>query len=328
MRRIQGILAILVTVVWATAAFAAEGMVDYPVASVNSQKITRSQVEARQETLSQMDTFKSTGGATFNVALEAEIERVLLMQAANQYIDKDTRDRIRKYSEENSKKMLDPRVYDPEREGKKALDQYGDRVLLDVYLERKLYNHISVSPAQIRAFYDRNRDLYTKFVTFTMRQVLVRFEGRSEDEARALVEKAAARIRAGEDFAKVATEMSQDPYAAQGGLWPAQKRGDAIPEVERAALNLNPGGVSQPFSTPLGWHIVKLESVEGSSITPFEQAQDEISRKLMEQAQTEARTSLLTELRSKAIVQLYPVPAQVTLPTEQATKVVDGAAAQ
>jgi len=322
MKRIAGGFTIALVLAWAAAAYAAEGTIDYPVASVNSEKITRSQVEARREVLSQLDEFKGAGGASFEVALEAEIERTLLMQAAKQYIDKDTQERIRKYSQDSAKKMLDPRVYDPEHEGKKAMDQYNDRVLLDVYLERRLYNHISVSPAEIRKYYDTNSEAYSKAVAFTMRQILVRFEGHSAEETKALAQKAAERVRGGEDFAQVAKEMSQDPYASQGGLWPPQKHGEPIPDVEKAALALKPGEVSEPFSTPLGWHIVKLESIDGGTVTTFEQAQDEISSKLLERAQYLARLGLLTDLRSKAIVRLYPVPAQLTASSVAATSVL------
>ena len=76
----------------------------------------------------------------------------------------------------------------------------------------------------------------------------------TEEEAKA----ALARIKAGEDFAKVATELSKDPAGEGGDLgWFTKDR--MVPEFADAAFKMEPGQVSDPVKSQFGWHIIKVE---------------------------------------------------------------------
>lgn len=68
------------------------------------------------------------------------------------------------------------------------------------------------------------------------------------------------RIKDGEDFAKVAAEVSQDYASAKdGGDLGKVEKGNFVPEFENAALKLEPGQVSELVRTDYGYHIIKLE---------------------------------------------------------------------
>jgi parvulin-like peptidyl-prolyl isomerase len=74
------------------------------------------------------------------------------------------------------------------------------------------------------------------------------------------------RAKAGEDFAKLANEFSQDPGnkspqgEPQGGIYKDVTKGKMIPEFEAAALALEPGQIAPNLvETPYGYHIIKLE---------------------------------------------------------------------
>lgn len=83
---------------------------------------------------------------------------------------------------------------------------------------------------------------------------------------RALAQKILDRARAGEDFAKLANEFSQDPGnqapdgTFQGGLYRDVPKGRMIPAFEDAALALKPGEISPKLvETEYGFHIIKLD---------------------------------------------------------------------
>ncbi len=77
----------------------------------------------------------------------------------------------------------------------------------------------------------------------------------TEEEARAALE----RIRAGEDFAVVAAEVSTDTTNAyKGGDLGWFGRGQMVEPFEEAAFSLEPGEVSEPVETSFGWHIIKV----------------------------------------------------------------------
>ncbi|MBI4827553.1 MAG: SurA N-terminal domain-containing protein [Nitrospinae bacterium] len=89
--------------------------------------------------------------------------------------------------------------------------------------------------------------------------------------ARGKIDKALARVRAGEDFAAVARAVSEDPAAADGGDLGAFGRGMMFPQFEAAVFALKPGEVSEPFLTEFGWHIAKVTRHTEARARPLEE---------------------------------------------------------
>jgi peptidyl-prolyl cis-trans isomerase C len=104
----------------------------------------------------------------------------------------------------------------------------------------------------------------------------------TEEDAKA----ALARIKAGEDFAKVATELSKDPAGEGGDLgWFTKDR--MVPEFADAAFKLQPGQVSDPVKSQFGWHIIKVEERRTRTFPPFDQVKDQAARYVGQKAQGE-----------------------------------------
>jgi peptidyl-prolyl cis-trans isomerase C len=128
----------------------------------------------------------------------------------------------------------------------------------------------------------------------------------TEEEAKA----ALARVKAGEDFAKVATEVSKDPSGDGGDLgWFTKDR--MVPEFSEAAFKLKEGEISEPVKTQFGWHIIKIEGIRTKSFPPFEQVKDQAARYVAQKAESDA----VTQLHSAAKIELFgpdgnPLPAE------------------
>lgn len=123
------------------------------------------------------------------------------------------------------------------------------------------------------------------------------------DEAAAKA--ALARVKAGEDFAKVATELSKDPGGEGGDLgW--FTRDKMVPEFADAAFKLEPGQISEPVKSQFGWHIIKVEEKRMKTFPPFEQLKDQAMRYVAQKAQSE----MITELRGKAKIERFDEPAK------------------
>ena len=70
------------------------------------------------------------------------------------------------------------------------------------------------------------------------------------------------RARKGEDFAKLATENSDDPGSKdKGGEYDFFGRGKMVPEFDKAAFALKPGEISDIVQSKFGFHIIKLEEL-------------------------------------------------------------------
>jgi peptidyl-prolyl cis-trans isomerase C len=116
----------------------------------------------------------------------------------------------------------------------------------------------------------------------------------TEAEAQAALK----RVKGGEDFAKVAKEVSKDPSAEGGDLgWFTKDR--MVPEFAEAAFKLEPGQISDPVKSQFGWHIIKLEGKREKTFPPFDQVRDQIVRYDVQKAQSD----MIVKLRDGAKIE-------------------------
>lgn len=103
----------------------------------------------------------------------------------------------------------------------------------------------------------------------------------SDDEAKAQLEEVKKRLDSGEDFAKLAKEVSQDPgSAASGGDLGYAGQGVYDPAFEQALYALKDGEVSAPVRSEFGWHLIKLLGVQAADVPSFESMKEKLVREL------------------------------------------------
>ena len=78
------------------------------------------------------------------------------------------------------------------------------------------------------------------------------------------------RARAGEDFAKLAKEYTDDPGSKEKGGEYTFTKGQMVPEFEAAAMALAPNGVSDIVNTAYGYHIIKLGDKYPAKLAGFD----------------------------------------------------------
>jgi peptidyl-prolyl cis-trans isomerase SurA len=123
-----------------------------------------------------------------------------------------------------------------------------------------------------------------------------------EEKARAEGEKVLARLAAGEDFAKVAREVSKGPSAADGGELGWLRRGTIQKALEDAAFKLEPGQVSGLVRAGPGLHVVKVEERRVGGGRAFEDVAEEIKARLYEEQVGTHRQQYIDELKRNALL--------------------------
>ncbi|HZC94788.1 MAG TPA: peptidylprolyl isomerase, partial [Bradyrhizobium sp.] len=118
----------------------------------------------------------------------------------------------------------------------------------------------------------------------------------AEEKAKAALK----RINAGEDFAAVVADVSEDPVTkAKGGDFEWRSRAEMGKEYADVAFTLKNGEVSAPIRTAVGWHIIKLEDQRKRKPIPLERIRDRVAAMVAANAQFE----LVDKLRSEAKIE-------------------------
>ena len=94
-------------------------------------------------------------------------------------------------------------------------------------------------------------------------------------------------LKGGLDFSEAAKRFSQDPGTARnGGLLPWVGPGSLLKEFEDVAYTLQPGQMSEPFLSPVGYHIVLMK--ERKQLEPYDTLRAQILSSLRRQGIEEA----------------------------------------
>ena len=171
-----------------------------------------------------------------------------------------------------------------------------DKVLLDEYLQREAKK--AATPEAARKLFDDTLKSLPPEEEVNARHILV------EEEAQAKA--VAERLKKGEDFAKVAAELSKDPGSGkEGGSlgWFSKER--MVPEFAEAAFKLEKGQVSEPVKSQFGWHVIKLEDKRAKPLPDFAAVKPQIDQYLERKAQQD----IIVALREKAKVERLDQPA-------------------
>jgi len=180
------------------------------------------------------------------------------------------------------KKIIDENFQGDEDNLQMALDYYGitmasfrDDARLNLLVRKIALSKIDPSEEDIRQFFEQNSQLFGQQERVEARHILVE----TEDEAIELV----ALLRAGEDFAKLASEHSLDPSNKDdAGYLGFFTRGMMVEEFDKAAFSLEVGVYSDPVQTIYGFHIIEiLDRIEADQVV-FEEIKDEVKEALIE----------------------------------------------
>ena len=147
------------------------------------------------------------------------------------------------------------KIYEVEAEAKKK--ELGEG------FERNLDLQIKLQQAQFLAtrYAQKNLAEKAKVTDDDVKKYIAENPQYSTAEKKTQAEQILSRAKAGEDFAKLSDEFSQDPGTkGKGGLYEGVTMGKMVPAFEQAAVALEPGKIADNLvETPFGFHIIKLE---------------------------------------------------------------------
>ena len=154
------------------------------------------------------------------------------------------------------------------------LSDFVTKETIDIqYIEldrRSLAMAYDVDEQELQEYFDDNKASYSTDERRQIAHILVETSEDTDYEvALAKADTTYQRLAAGEDFASVAREVSDDLGSSEsGGDLGLNPRGVFAPEFETVAFSLALNEVSEPVETDFGFHIIKILDVEAAN-TPY-----------------------------------------------------------
>jgi peptidyl-prolyl cis-trans isomerase C len=147
------------------------------------------------------------------------------------------------------------------------------------------------------------------------RHILFRVVNPADDAAskaaEAKVKAVIERVKKGEDFNKLANELTEDPSGkANGGDLGYFTKEQMVPEFSDVAFKLDKGQVSAPVKTQFGWHVLKVEDKRQRQAPAFDTVRDQVENFAVRKAQVD----LVTKLRADAKIERLDTPAAPAQP--------------
>jgi peptidyl-prolyl cis-trans isomerase D len=144
---------------------------------------------------------------------------------------------------------------------------------------------VSVTDADVRTFYDANKAEFNVPEQRRARHVLIKVEreaGPAEVEAaRKRAQQVLDRAKAGEDFGKLASTLTEDEGSRpNGGDLGWFGKGEMVPAFESTVWRTPPGQVGDLTRSEFGWHVIEVTGKRDAGQRPLEEVQADIRRQL------------------------------------------------
>jgi parvulin-like peptidyl-prolyl isomerase len=175
-----------------------------------------------------------------------------------------------------------------------------ETLVINKYLEGIATAGAKVSEADVRKAYQEET---AGDKTYSVRHILLLTQGKSvteKAEVRKKIEDILAKAKAGEDFASLAKQFSEDPGSKdKGGLYENIGRGQMVKPFEDAAFSVPVGQISGIVETAFGYHILQIVDRKKET-RPFEEVRAEIESRLKDGKQGTAVEDHIKNLKDKA----------------------------
>jgi len=272
--------------------FAQDAAKDPVVAKVNGIEIRQSDLAIAEQEAGQLPAMSPEAKQDYLVQISTDL--ILVAKAAEAKKFSDTADFKRKMEFNRRKTLMEGLLQSV------AKDALTDDAMHKVYDEA------------IKQVGDE-KEVHARHILIRAAAGDEKASKEAEDKIKAVI----ARLKKGEDFAKIAGELSEDPSGkANGGDLGYFGKGQMVAPFSEAAFKLEKGQFSEPVKTEFGWHVIKVEDKRAKAPPKFEEIKPQIERYVVGKAQSE----MVIKLRAEAKIERLDKKAEPAKKDEPAKK--------
>lgn len=226
--------------------------------------------------------------------------RIMLQQAKKLNITVTDRELAGRIEEIKKDYESGESFYGAFREGKVDYATWANelkkRLILEKLIQSEVNARVEVSVDEARRYYAANRRGYVEEERVHLAQIIV-----TDEEAG---EKALQRLKDGEDFDKVARDVSTGPERDRGGDIGYFSRGMLPETIEKEVFALPAGRTSPLIKSPYGYHIFKVLKRERPGARRFEDVRERVMEDLRKEKEETAFLDWLEKLKAQSVIEI------------------------
>jgi len=191
---------------------------------------------------------------------------------------------------------------------------YEEGYLEQAVQQSEIMSHAQMTDQEARQYYAAHQAEFMTPAKVVLREILIvvpteatsgqaSFSAGVDEAAREKANAIHDRLTKGEDFVKVAAEVSDSPSKANGGLIGDVNEADMSDTLRPMIDALKPGDVTPPIRTQRGYQILKLDSRSPAQPKPFDDVRETISQKIYEQRVDGETQKYLDKVRAQALIE-------------------------
>jgi peptidyl-prolyl cis-trans isomerase SurA len=188
--------------------------------------------------------------------------------------------------------------------------QLERQMLIEQVQRQEVGSKLNITEEEARQYYARHPEEFTDSASVTLREIFVEVPTAEagvsvakDEEAQKKIADIRARAVKGEDFAKLAGEVSDSPSKANGGLIGPFAHADMSPQLQQLVDTMKQGEITAPIRVPKGYQIFKIETLKTAALQPFDAVRDLIADKVAAARTQSEMRKFLARLRAQAIIE-------------------------
>lgn len=247
--------------------------------------------------------------------LRALIDQSLLVQRAKDLsinVDTDVLKQLDMIRQQNKLPSMDALQKAVESQGMSWEDytqQLKNSLLQQKVIQQEVGPTIKISGDEIKKYYDSHKSEFVKPEEVDLSTIYFSTENKTPQEAAAIKHKAEAivqRLKAGEDFGKLAERFSEGPNANEGGEVGVFKRGMLDPSLEKMVFAMKRGDSTDVLPAPNGLQILHVNQHFEAGLQSMDKVENEIDEDVYSEKIQPAMRKYYSQLRKDSYVVITP----------------------
>jgi parvulin-like peptidyl-prolyl isomerase len=181
-----------------------------------------------------------------------------------------------------------------------------ESLVLAKYINETIEKRVTVTPEEVAKYYSSHPNEFQHPDIVRTSHILIQPAGDTPEQdslAKQRAEEILARVKKGEDFARLAKENSMDPSAAQGGDVGFASKASLTAEYGEAAFSLPVGGVKL-VKTQVGYHVLKVTDKKKEGLSTLEEVRTQLIEFLKNEKAQGELTKMVNQLRDQANIEI------------------------